>query len=265
MKTLGIIGGMGPESTIEYYRAILVRYRERSGNTGSPSIVIDSIDVDKVLRLIAANDLAAVTDYLCEEPERLANAGASLAILAANTPHIVFDDLVRRSPVPMVSIVEAAADAARDLGLKRVGLLGTEFTMRGQFYPTVFAAHGIDVVVPADDEQAYIHDKYTAELLRHVLLPRTRDGLFRIVERMKERDRIDAVILGGTELPLILHVNAAAGVPMLDTTQIHARAAVDRLWPSDAASEQGTIAAGRQYTAETIVKRPDGLSAGVQK
>jgi aspartate racemase len=236
MKTLGIIGGIGPESTIEYYRAILVRYRERPGNTGAPSIVIDSIDVDKLLRLIAANQLATLTDYLCEELARLANAGAALAILAANTPHIVFDDLVRRSPLPMVSIVEAAADAARDRGLKRVGLLGTRFTMRGQFYPAVFAARGIDVVVPADDEQAYIHEKYTAELLRHVLLPRTRDGLFRVVERMKERDGIDAVILGGTELPLLLHGTDAAGIPMLDTTQIHARATVARLWPSDASS-----------------------------
>jgi aspartate racemase len=236
MKTLGIIGGIGPESTIEYYRAILARYRERRGNIGAPSIVIDSIDVDKLLRLIAGNQLATLTDYLCEELGRLASAGASLAILAANTPHIVFDDLVRRSPVPMVSIVEAAADAARDLGLKRVGLLGTRFTMRGQFYPAVFAAHGIDVVVPADDEQAYIHEKYTAELLRHVLLPRTRDGLFRVVDRMKDRDGIDAVILGGTELPLLLQGTDTAGIPMLDTTQIHARTTVARLWPSDAPS-----------------------------
>jgi aspartate racemase len=234
MKTLGIIGGIGPESTVQYYRAILDRYRERPGTVGAPSIVINSIDVDKLLALIEVNDLAAVTNYLGEELTRLADAGAALAILAANSPHIVFDDLVRQSSLPMVSIVEATADAASRLALKRVGLVGTRFTMRGQFYPSVFARYGIDVVVPANDEQAYIHEKYTAELLRNVLLPRTRDGLYRVVERMKERDRIDGVILGGTELPLILRDTETMGIPMLDTTQIHARAAVARLWPPDA-------------------------------
>jgi aspartate racemase len=234
MNTLGIIGGIGPESTIQYYRAILARYRERRGSVAAPSIVINSIDVDKLLALIGANELLALTNYLCEELERLANAGASLAILAANSPHIVFEDLVRRSPLPMVSIVEATADAARSLALKRVGLLGTRFTMQGQFYPSVFATYGINVVAPANDEQEYIHEKYTAELLRNVFLPRTRDGLRRVVERMKERDSIDGVILGGTELPLILQNTETVGIPMLDTTQIHARAVVARLWSSDA-------------------------------
>jgi aspartate racemase len=231
MKTLGIIGGIGPESTIEYYRAILARYRERPGRVGSPSIVINSIDAEKLLALVGANELDAVIDYLCEELERLAHAGASLAVLAANTPHLVFDDLVRRSPLPMVSIVEATADAASSLGLRRLALLGTRFTMRGDFYRSVLTTRGIDVVVPADDEQAYVHEKYMAELLHNVFLPSTRDGLRRVIERMRERDRVDGVILGGTELPLILRSGETAGIPMLDTTQIHARAAVDRLWP----------------------------------
>jgi aspartate racemase len=102
--------------------------------------------------------------------------------------------------------------------------------MMGRFYRDVFSKEGIEIVVPAEDEQAYIHEKYTTELLRNVFLPRTREALRRIVERLKERDQIDGVILGGTELPMILRDDSASGVPLLDTTQIHARAAVQRLW-----------------------------------
>jgi len=230
MKTLGIVGGIGPESTIEYYRAILAAYRERHGDVSNPSIFINSIDLHKLLELVAAGQLEAVTEYLVEELERLANAGASLGILAANTPHVVFDDVVRRSAIPLLSIVEATCEEAKARTLARLGLFGTRFTMEGHFYQDVFSRHGMTIVVPAKDEQAYIHDKYTTELLRSVFLPRTREGLLRIVERLKERDGIDGIILGGTELPLILREDTASGVPLLDTTKIHAKAAVAQLW-----------------------------------
>jgi aspartate racemase len=230
MNTLGVIGGIGPESTVEYYRAILAVYRERHGDSANPPILIDSIDVKRVLGLVAADDLAGLTEYLVTELRRLAAGGASLAILAANTPHIVFDDVASESPIPLVSIVEATCREASSRGLKRVGLLGTRFTMEGRFYADVFAKHGIDIVAPTADEQAYIHDKYTTELLRSVFLPRTREGLLRIVERLRQHDVIDGVILGGTELPLLLREDNAWGIPLLDTTQIHARAAVRQLW-----------------------------------
>jgi len=230
METLGIIGGIGPESTIEYYRAILAAYRERRGDSENPSVLINSIDVKRLLAFIGVNDLAGLTAYLVTELRRLAAGGADLAVLAANTPHIVFDDLTSESPLPLVSIVVATCCEVSALGLKRVGLLGTRFTMEGHFYSDVFSKRGIDVVVPAADEQAYIHDKYTTELLRNVFLPQTREGLLRIVERMKEQDAVDGVILGGTELPLLLRVTESP-VLLLDTTRIHARAAVAQLWP----------------------------------
>lgn len=230
MDTLGVIGGIGPESTIEYYRAILAAYRERHGDSENPSVLINSIDVKRLLGLVGVNDLAGLTAYLVTELRRLAAGGASLAILAANTPHIVFDDVTSKSPIPLVSIVEATCREASSRGLKRVGLLGTRFTMEGRFYADVFSKHGIDIVAPAADEQAYIHDKYTTELLRNVFLPRTREGLLRIVERLKECNAIDGVILGGTELPLLLRHDTESPVLLLDTTQIHARAAVAQLW-----------------------------------
>jgi aspartate racemase len=234
MKTVGIIGGIGPESTIEYYRLIVAGYRDQQGDPGVsanraqdpgatsyPSIIINSVDLSRLLAWIRANELDAFTNYLVAEIERLARAGASFGALASNTPHLVFDELRRRSPIPLISIVESTCDAARKLGLQRVGLFGTRFTMQGRFYSDVFAKAGINIVVPPEDEQSYIHEKYMQELLNNIFLPETRQRLMAIVEEMKVRDNIEALILGGTELPLILRDAQYHGIPVLDTTKIH--------------------------------------------
>ena len=160
--------------------------------------------------------------------ERLARAGADFGALAANTPHIVFDQLRARSPIPLISIVEATCDRARELGLKRVTLFGTRFTMQAGFYPEVFAGSGIDLVIPGQADQDYIHEKYMDELLQNIFLPETRQGLLAIVDRMKARDGIDGLILGGTELPLILR-GAESDIPFLDTTRIHVDRIVEEL------------------------------------
>jgi aspartate racemase len=140
MKTLGIVGGIGPESTIEYYRQIIASYRQRKHDGSYPLIIINSIDMKKMLDLIGANELARLTDYLLREVQKLAKAGADLGLLASNSPHIVFDGLSRQSPIPLLSIVEAACEETKKLGMKRVGLLGTRFSMQGRFYPDVFSA-----------------------------------------------------------------------------------------------------------------------------
>jgi aspartate racemase len=230
MKTVGIIGGVGPESTIEYYRQIIAAYREQQTDGSYPSIIINSVDVLRLLAWIGANELDAFTNYLADAIERLARAGADFAAVAANTPHIVLDELRRRSSIPLISIVEATYDEARALGLTRVALFGTRFTMQGQFYPQVFSKAGITIVVPREDEQTYIHEKYTNELLNDIFLPETRDGLTAIVDRMKARDDIEAVILGGTELPLILREPRHKGIPLLDTTRIHVNRIVAELF-----------------------------------
>lgn len=224
MKRLGIIGGLGPESTVDYYQRIVATYREQT-HGGYPAIIINSIDLNKARDLVTANALTKLTGYLLAEVQRLARAGADFGLLAANTPHIVFDDLRRQSPIPLLSIVEATCEAAKTMGLKRLGLLGTRFTMQGRFFHDVFAEAGMTLVVPTEEEQAYIHEKYLGELVNGIFLPETRERLLQIVKRMEERDGIKSVILGGTELPLILR-DAPGDIAFLDTTKIHVNAVI---------------------------------------
>ena len=229
MKTVGIIGGLGPESTVEYYRLIISAYRAQKPDGSYPSILINSVDMKKVLDLIGANELAQVTEYLVEEVQRLAKAGASLGLLSSNTPHIVFDEIQRQSPIPLLSIVQVTCAAAKTLGLRKLALFGTRFTMQGRFYPDVFSKEGISLVTPGKNDQDYIHDKYMNELVKGVILPETREQLLAIVDRLKEQEKIEGLILGGTELPLILKDATVSGIPVLDTTQIHVKEIVARL------------------------------------
>lgn len=229
MKTLGIIGGIGPESTIEYYRQLIVRYREQKRDGSYPSIIINSIDMKRMLDLIEANELAGLADYLLEEVKRLAAAGADLGLLASNTPHIIFEDLRRQSPIPLISIVEAACETTKALGITKVGLLGTRFTMQGHFYEDVFTKQGIRVALPDDVEQEYIHGKYMGELVQGTFLDETREGLLKVVDHLMELQDIQGLILGGTELPLILRDKSYRSIPILDTTRIHVERAVAQL------------------------------------
>jgi aspartate racemase len=229
MKTLGIIGGLGPESTLDYYHRIIVLYRERTGNQHYPEFVIVSVDLRKGLDFMDANDLSGMADYLVEAIGKLARAGADFGIISANTPHIVFDDVVPRSPIPLISIVEATHAAAKAQNLKRLGLFGTRYTMQADFYPKVFEREGIELLVPDPHDQDYIHDKYMNELVLGKFLPETRAGLLAIVDRMKATSGIEGVILAGTELPLLLRDPDHNGIPFLDTTRIHCEAAVARM------------------------------------
>ena len=229
MKRLGIVGGIGPESTIVYYRTILAAGRERLGGV-APPILINSIDVQKVLRLAGENPIPGLRDYLLSEIGVLASAGAAIGMIAANTPHVVFDEVQQRSPIPLLSIVEATKDDAQSRGLRRLALFGTKVTMKGRFYQDVFARSAIELVPPSEQEQAFIHDKYVNELLTNTFVPATRERMLGIVEAMRHREHIDGVILAGTELPLLLDVDSASGVPLLDTTRIHVSAAVTQAW-----------------------------------
>jgi aspartate racemase len=229
MGTIGIVGGIGPESTVEYYRQIISLYRAQRGDGASPSILINSIDVKRLLDLIGANELQKATQYLVEEVEKLVRAGADVGLLAANTPHVVFDGVQSGSPIPLISIVEETCDEAARMGLRRVGLFGTKFTMRGRFYEKVFDRRAITIVTPDADAQGYVHEKYLTELLNGVVLDETREGLLKIVSELKTEQGIEGLILGGTELSLILKDGDDEDIPFLDTTRIHARSAVREL------------------------------------
>jgi aspartate racemase len=230
LKTLGIIGGIAPESTIDYYRTIIALYRARKTDGSYPPLLINSIDLQRVLATVGAGELVALADWLVTELQKLERAGAEFAILASNTPHIVFDELERRSPLPLISIVAETAAVAQTRGLKRLALFGTRFTMQGPVYREVFSRRDIAVVVPESVDQDYIHEKYMSELVAGIFLPETHAGLLAIVDRLAQSGGIDGVILGGTELPLILREPAHNGIPFLNTTQIHAEAAVERMF-----------------------------------
>ena len=235
MSRVGIVGGLGPESTIDYYRRILEAW-EREDPSTAPAIVIDSLDVRLALRLVET-DRPALVEYLLASLRRLAGAGADFAAMTANTPHLVFDELAALSPVPLVSIVEACADEAQRRGLRRLALLGTRFTMEGPFYPAGFERRGIAVAPPGDGDRAWIHARYVGELLRGELRDETRDRFTSLVGRLREEEGIDGVILGGTELPLLLRAEVVADVPALDTTALHVAAIVERLRGGDAQRE----------------------------
>ena len=229
MKTLGMLGGLGPESTVEYYETIIRLYRERAGDGSYPQFIINSVNLKKGVDLITASDWAGVTRFLAEEVQKLAGAGADFGLISANTPHVVFDEVQAAVTIPLISIVEATCAAVKKRGLHRLILLGTRFTMQGSFYPKVFAREGIELVVPNPGDHDYIHDKYMNELVVGKFLPETRIGLLAIVDRLAARSGIDGVILGGTELPLLLRDQSHNGIPLLDTMRIHAEAAVDEM------------------------------------
>jgi aspartate racemase len=227
MTSVGIVGGLGPESTIDYYRSILSAWAAEEP-ASSPSVVIDSLDVQLALRLIR-DDRPALVEYLLASLQRLAGAGVEFIAIGANTPHVVFDDLSARSPVPLLSIVEVCAEEAHRRGFGRLALLGTGFTMGESFYPAVFGRLGMTIVVPATDERAWLHERYIGELLKGDFRDATRERVVSIVTRLRDQEQADAVILGGTELPLLLRNPVIAGLPALDTTALHVAAIVRRL------------------------------------
>jgi len=229
MRTAGILGGLGPESTIDYYRSIIASYRGRKADAEFPHIVINSLDVNKGIALLDAGRLNELADYLAAGVELLARAGADFGAIAANTPHLVFDEVRRRSAIPLVSIVRATCDQAASRGLKKLGLFGTGFTMRANFYVDEFQRAGMALVRPRDSEMELIHRKYIGELLKNEFLPETRADILAIAQRMQAEDGIEALVLAGTELPLLLRESPPAGIEFLDTTRIHVDAIVAEL------------------------------------
>jgi aspartate racemase len=228
VKLLGIVGGIAPASTVDYYERVIGALSRRT-NVRYPPLVITSIDLDRMLGLIQSGRFPELTEYLIAEINRLRNAGAELALFASNTPHIVFDELQRRSPIPLISIVEATRDFARAAGQKRLGLFGTRFTMQGGFYQAAFRSCGLEVIVPADEEQDYIHSRYMSELVRGDFREETRAAFVEIARKLAARAALDALILGGTEIPLLLRGSLDGELQLLDTTAIHVERAVDHV------------------------------------
>lgn len=226
MKTLGIIGGIAPPSTIDYYQRLTSGYRSRTADGSYPSLLINSIDATRFFPMVLASDREPLIDFLVTEVERLASGGADVGLFASNTPHVVFDEVSAQSRIPLISIVEETAKVAQAGGFHRVGLIGLRPTMEGRFYPDVLARRGISVVIPEADDRAYVHDHYLGELVENVFRDETRTGIAAVVERLHAREQIDAMILGGTELSVLFRDGSGLPVRVLDPTAIHVEAAL---------------------------------------
>lgn len=221
-----MVGGMGPESTLLYYHDIIYGVQERSGYF--PELTVESVDVSKILECCQEQEYDCLADYLMQAIQNLAAAGADFAALSANTPHIVFDRLQNRSPLPLVSILESTCTEVKRRNVSRVGLLGTIFTMEGAFYRAPFVRDGIEIVVPAHDERELVNRRIASELELGIVRDETRAEFMGIIDRMKDEEGIQAIILGCTELPLLFN-GFEAPAECLDTMQIHIRTLVDMI------------------------------------
>lgn len=226
MNKLGLIGGTGPESTIEYYKGIEYGVQKKSGKNFFPNLVIESLSVFDVLGFCEKQDYAGLIEYLIKGMKNLAAAGAEYAALTGITPHIVFDELSKESPIPVISMVDTAGDYAVERGYKKICLLGTLPTMNGIFFRKSFAERGVEVVTPNEEEKNYIGRKIETELEFGKVLPETQKEFKRIAERIIREENVQAVVLGCTELPLIF-AGVDLPVPYIDVMQVHIGALVD--------------------------------------
>lgn len=229
MKTIGILGGLGPEATVDYYKEIIKNLDKINGdgNLNYPEIVIYSVTMSKFIGLLEAEKYIEATAYLADCLGRIKNAGADFAVMSANTPHLLFDDLQTRVDMPLLNIVEACAQKAQNIGAKRCGLLGTKFTMQNKFYHKVFNHYNIEIAIPDEKQIELINTKLFKELELGVFKESTRQELLEVVNDLKGKQRIDAVILGCTEFPLLFTEDNYLGLPFLNTTQIHVNAIVN--------------------------------------
>ena len=220
-KVIGIIGGIAPPSTIDYYQRIITGFQEKDSTRHYPSILINSIDMTRMLDLVTKKEYDTLVDYLSGEIQKLKNGGADFAVLASNTPHIVFEQLKKKSSIPLISIVEMTVKYAKTLGCKKLGLFGTKSTMQGGFYQAGFSKESIEIVTPPFESQNYIHDKYMNEFVKGIFLEETKKAFNDIVHQMIQQSNIEGLILGGTELPFILEEKDFKKFSLLNTTEIH--------------------------------------------
>ncbi|MGH8243964.1 MAG: aspartate/glutamate racemase family protein [Steroidobacteraceae bacterium] len=228
-KIVGLIGGITPEATIDYYRRTVAGYRDKHREGRHPAIVITSLDLQYAVQLFATRRYDELADTLMREVARLERAGAAFGAIACNTAHVVFDDIARRSTLPLLSIVDVTCAAAKHRGIRQPALFGTRFLMREPLYRRVFARAGLNVLLPSSADQEIIHAKYMDEIVAGVLKVETRDILITIAKRMRDHDGADGLILGGTEFSPLLSGVEIDGLPLLDTTRLHVEAIVEKL------------------------------------
>ncbi len=235
MKTIGILGGLGPEATVDYYKQIIKKVNERNndGSLNYPEIVIYSVNMGRFIALLENEKHEVASNYLATCINKMAHAEVDFAAMSANTPHLLFDEIQRKVSIPLISIVESCAEKVRTLGVKRPGLVGTKFTMNGGFYQESFQKFGLEVITPLPDEREIINEKLFKELELGIFKDETKDLLLGIIQQMIDRDGIDSLILGCTEFPLMFTDASYLGIPFLNTTQIHVEQIVETCYRID--------------------------------
>ncbi len=235
MKKVGLVGGIGPESSIEYYRLIIKRFQERLNTKNYPEIIINSIDMTEMLAYVFRNQLDSLVDFLAHKIKILEKAGVEYGAIASNTPHLVFDRLMEKVNIPLISIVEETCKIIAYKKMKKVGLIGTKSTMINGFYNRIASANAIEIVIPNPGEQDFIHTKYMTELVVNRISPETKLQMIQIVRELKRKESIEGLILGGTELPLVLSQSDFEDIEVLDTTKIHVESIVTKMIENDPA------------------------------
>ena len=228
MKKAGIVGGIGPASTLDYYSGIIEGYRSKAGGDNYPEIVINSVNMNEMLSYVLNKDDDALIDMLVSAVEDLANAGADFAAIASNTPHIVFDEVQKRSKIPLISIVEETCRFAKSKGCVKAVVIGTRFTMSSGLYSEALSKYGIEAIIPPEEDQAAIHSIIFPNLENGIVDPEDKKRMLGIVKRLIEEHNADALILGCKELPLMIK-DDDLDISVLNTTRIHIRSIIDSL------------------------------------
>jgi len=220
VKKIGIIGGLSAESTFEYYKIIVREYNKRKGGVSSPLIVIDSLDLQQISDLMEKSEWGEVKNHLVNSAQNLVNAGAEVIILATNTPHMVFNDLIKEVTVPMISIMDATAEKIQQQNINKVVLLGTKYTMQASFYPETLKKYNIEIITPELEDQLIINDIIWKELAHHIITNESKQAYLDVISKLKSKGA-QGVILGCTEIPLLIKQEDSP-IPVFDTTTIHA-------------------------------------------
>jgi len=219
-KKIGIVGGLSPESTIIYYQRIVRRCHESFGDHTYPEIVIYSVNFQRFIDWMSRERWDKITEQLVKDIKSLTQAGADFALIATNTMHLVYQEVQRRSPIPIVSIVKATAEEVNKEGVDKVGLLGTRFTMEEGFFKKGLADYRIDTLMPEKGDREYVDKVIFDELCRGVIKSESRERFLRIIRDLISQGA-EGIVLGCTEIPLLIkpeHTSAK----LFDTAIIHA-------------------------------------------
>ena len=220
MKKLGLVGGTGPESTLMYYKELNSRIDKMTGGKAMPDLVIESVNFRRAWDYVASGEYEKAADYLAEKVKCLKSSGAEIISLTAATFHIVFDEIEAKSGVKLISIPKSVCYKAKAEGYKKVGLLGTIFTMEQDYMKKDLLNAGIEVIVPGKEDRELVAKRIFEELEMGIVKESTLKEFQTVISKMRDEDGIEAVILGCTELPLLLN-SENCPLPVLDSVDIH--------------------------------------------